>query len=280
MDLHNRLLDLIRHSDHPLTAGEVHRRIADAELSPTQVRTALEELSSWGQLSSFHGWGKAALFATKQPLDLCADALQQLVACAGKPLKTDALVKRLPRSLAPWAEEALGRLIVKGQAFYVPSKTGETLVQARQPRPTDALSKTQLKSLEAILAKVNAERKSPRSLDQLLAWLDDSTAATPTARPALSRELLAQWHALDSGRGCSTTVVPLVKTYAHYDKWIRGEGLEPDLAEFKNAIRSMYDDGHAILEPPERPGSLTDEERQLLVPVCIGPPGYAWSLVC
>jgi hypothetical protein len=277
MDFHQQLLHLLRSATAPVTAGEV-RRLLPEEHTQAQVRTGLEELASWGQVQSFHGWGKTTLFSLTPPLELCAAALAELLAASSRAQKMEGLSKRLPKSLAPWFEEALGRLIIKGQAFYVASRTGEQMVQARQPKPTDALNKTQLKSLESALVKVNALRKQPRHLDELLAWLNDSTVALATVRPEITVELLKDWFVKDSGKGSSCSLVPIVKTYERYVSWLKPTGIEPDIAEFKAALLCLYDEGGAILEPPERLGSLTDLERSLLVPVTIGPSASAWGM--
>jgi len=42
-------------------------------------------------------------------------------------------------------------------------------------------------------------------------------------------------------------------------------------------IETLYNDGQILLEPCERPQDLTEEERALLVPLALGPPGCFWS---
>lgn len=44
-------------------------------------------------------------------------------------------------------------------------------------------------------------------------------------------------------------------------------------------IERLYNEGVIWLEPCEYPQDLPEEERALLVPLAIGPPGFAWSWV-
>jgi hypothetical protein len=284
MDRHSAISDLLINTAAPLTAAEVREKVVVLpgmeSLTLAKVRTALEELASWGQVHGFQGYRKSTVYASRAPLDLCAASLLELVRL-GRPLPVASLPLRLPRWARPWTEEAVQRLVVRGEAFYATSARGQSMLQERAVRPSDALRAGQLGALTKILAAVNAQRRVPRGVEDLLAWLD-APATTETGGKAVGEptaELLRGWFAADSGRASSSSMVPVLKTWERYSSWAGEQGLEPSKEVLKKALAALYDDGVAILEPADRPGDLTALERELLVPLAFGPPGASWGIL-
>jgi hypothetical protein len=238
----------------------------------------LEELASWGQLQSYNGTGKTVYYSAKPPLDLCALALEQLVQ-KGKPLQVTKLKTLLPKPVRAWAEEATARLIVSGKAYYAKSPTGQTLLQEKPSQATDCLSKAQLTSLTKILEGVNKSRSTPRNLEDLLAWLNCPITPPRIEVAVPTADQLRQWYAADTKRSSSSVMVPLLKTWDRYCLWAKERGLEPRPDELRKGIAELYEAGEVILEPADRPGSLSELEKQLLVPLSMGPPGCAWGIL-
>lgn len=280
MSLSEPLLDLLKRQPAPLTAAQA------AKLLPGSVRTktvsaALEDLAQAGHVLSFTQ-GKAAAYSVHPPLDLCADALAAQVAALTTAAKPEALRRALPRSLQPWFDEALGRLIVQGRAHWLP-KGKVRLVQSHRARPSDLLTAAQRQSVQKMLTEANRHRPSPRSLEQFLVWLDggDEPVAAPAVAKGKARptaELLRQWYREDRVQS-SSSMVPIPDTFRRFESWAANQGQEADEAAFREALQELYDAGKAILEPCERPQDLPEEERRLQVPLTFGPPGYYWSPV-
>ena len=127
--------------------------------------------------------------------------------------------------------------------------------------------------------EANRHRRTPRLLEDLLAWLDaeaPQAAAEPGPAPEPTPHQLRQWHEADRAKS-SSAMIPIHHTWKHYETWATGQGLKADVVDFRQAMEAMYNAGSAMLEPHERPQDLPESERHLQVPLSLGPPGYYWS---
>lgn len=281
MDLPNVLLDLLNSAAEPLTIVQVKKKLP-GKVSPGAMATTLLELAEAGKLNAL-AIGKTTAYTARPPVDLCTEALAQrlpLLTQAAAPAKLKA---GLPASLRPWFDEALGRLIVRGQAWWVP-KGKSRLVQSRPVKFSDVASATMLNQLKKVLAEANRHRHEPRRLEDLLAWLESegqphATPAIPPPQPEAPEptvEQLRLWHETDRARS-STAMIPISQTWKHYEAWASGQGMRPDTVGFRQALESLYNSGAAMLEPHERPQDLPEHERGLQIPLSLGPPGFYWS---
>jgi hypothetical protein len=279
MDLPNTLLDLLQRAGEPQTAAQLARQLP-VKTPAKAVAAALEELAAAGQAIVFTQ-GKGSAYATHAPADLCAEALTQRVALITEGTAPAKLKAALPKALRPWFDEALGRLIVQGAAFWLP-KGKSRLVLPRPVRPSDVLPAAALGQLKKLLAIANRHRGEPRSLAGLLAWLDGDTAPAaaepppPVIAAQLTPELLRQWYQTDRARS-SSAMIPIPHTWKRYESWASTMGMRADIVDFRQALETLYNSGSAMLEPCERPQDLPEDERHLQVPLSIGPPGYYWS---
>ena len=134
--------------------------------------------------------------------------------------------------------------------------------------------------LKKLLAEANRHRRQPRTIEELLAWLDADTSAKSISEagpaPDPTPHQLRQWHEVDRAKS-STSMIPIPHTWKHYETWCTGQGLRPDIVGFRQVLEDMYNEGVASLEPHERPQELHESERQLQVSLSLGPPGYYWS---
>ena len=284
MDVPTTLFEILQTAQEPRTAAQLAKALS-GKVAPKAVTAALLQLAQAGKIQALT-LGKSTAYTSRPPLDLCAEALAlrlPLVKEATPPAKLKAV---LPKALQPWFDEALGRLVVFGLAYWMP--TGKArLVLPRPVRPSDLISSPALNQLKKMLAEANRYRREPRRLEDLLAWLDaadPSTAvATPGPKPvaaaqAPTNELLHQWYKADLAKS-STSMIPIPHTWKHYQAWASSHGQQADVSAFRQALEGLYNAGTAILEPHERPQSLPEEERRLQVPMSLGPPGYYWSLM-
>ena len=283
MDLPTSLFSLLQQASEPQTSTQLGKALP-MKASPRAVTAALMQMAQAGKVTAF-AQGKTTAYASRPPLDLCAESLALRLPLLQEAVAPAKLKSLLPKSLQPWFDEALGRLVVHGLAHWLP-KGKSRLVQARPVKPSDVLSAGARKQLEKVLAEVNRRRRQARQMKELLAWLDaDSAVATvPTAAsepgpaPEPTPTQLRNWYEADRSAS-STSMIPLPQTWQRYDSWASDRGWRADPADFKQAVQSMYEADEAMLEPHERPQDLPESERLLQVPLSVGPPGYYWCPV-
>lgn len=279
MDLPNVLLDLLNSATEPLTVIQVKKRLP-GKVSPGAMATTLLELAEAGKLNAL-AVGKTTAYTAKPPVDLCTEALAQRLPLLTQATPPAKLKTGLPASLRPWFDEALGRLIVRGQAWWVP-KGKSRLVQSRPARFSDVATPAMLNQLKKVLAEANRHRHEPRRMEDLIAWLETDSqtpVAIPTAPPEAPQptaQQLHHWHEMDRAKS-STAMIPVAQTWKHYEAWASGQGMRPDTVGFRQALESLYNSGSAMLEPHERPQDLPEHERGLQIPLSLGPPGFYWS---
>lgn len=284
MDLRTALLEAAQTAPEPLTAAQLKKR-ANLPAKPTALKGVLDDLAQAGRLHAFTS-GATTAYSAAHPQELAASALAEIASKLAGAASPASLKTQLPKSLRPWFDEALARLVVKGQLWWLIS--GKTRLLSRTPpRPSDLLSKTQTAALEKLLVQVNQSRQTPRTLAQLRAWLDDELptaeaaaakriVATPTA--GVTAEQLLEWYAADRARS-SSSMIPIPQTWRRYTAWAEANDLQPSPDNFRRMLKSLYDEGRVILEPCERPQDLPESERSLQVSMAFGPPGYYWSVL-
>ena len=280
MDVPTTLFEILQTASEPRTAAQLAKALP-GKVASKAVTAELLQLAQVGKIQALT-MGKSAAYTSRPPLDLCAEALALRLPLVKEATPPARLKAALPKTLQPWFDEALGRLVVFGLAYWLP-KGKARHVLPRPVRPSDLISSSALKQLKKVLADANRYRREPRRIEDLLAWLDaaapSATVATPkpvATAPALTSELLHQWYEADLAKS-STSMIPIPHTWKHYQAWSSSHGVQCEVSTFRQAIEALYNAGTAMLEPHERPQSLPEDERRLQVPMSLGPPGYYWS---
>lgn len=277
MDVPTTLFDLINAAAEPRTAVQLAKALP-GKVSSKTVASALNQLAGAGKIKAFTQ-GRTTAYATRPPLDLCTEALALCLTHQQEATPPAKLKAAVLKSLQPWFDEALGRLVVQGIAYWLPR--GKTrLVLPRPIRPSDLLSSNALNQFKKLLAEANRHRRQPRRIEDLLAWLDAEgnapRIAAPATAPAPTATQLRQWYNADLAQS-STSMIPIPFTWKHYESWAATHDQQADAETFRHALEALYNEGAAMLEPHERPQSLPESERLLQVPMSLGPPGYYWS---
>ncbi|WP_395749138.1 hypothetical protein [Prosthecobacter sp.] len=284
MTLEYAIQDALGRSTRPLKAAEIARLIkpsAGRAATPKAVLAALESLASAGVLHQI----SAGTTSKPQPLfsscSLEASAMALLkswVHASKKEQKAAKLQAKLPFGLQSSFESALAQLHAEGALFVMPG--GKRLVYARKPRPSEMLGAAQRRALQKTLDAVNGARSQPLSWDALIQWLDEESPPPPAASSAIipGEAELRVWYELDRIRS-STMMIPIPRTFARYRDWAAERGGVADCQVLRNLLEALYNNGLLLLEPCERPQDLPDNERALLVPMSLGPPGYSWCWV-
>jgi hypothetical protein len=283
MTLEQAILDSLSRSELPLKAGDVVKLVKSTvgrTATPKAVAAALEALTASGTLNRIVAGtlGKPqSLFTPHTPESAAAAFLKHGVHTAKKEQQAVKLKAKLPVGLQPLFESALGRLVTTGDAFVLPG--GKRLVYARKPQPSALLDATMRRSLQKALQTVNSVRTRPVTWNDMIAWLDAEPPAPPVETVMVPEEAeLRAWYDLDRLRS-STVMIPIPRTFARYQEWAAQRGGVADSQVLRSLIEMLYNNGHLLLEPCERPQDLPEHERALLVPMSLGPPGYSWCWI-
>ncbi len=278
-DLPSALLDLLNQSPLPLTLAELVKRIRAVmgakSAKKEMVLAALAGLTSVRALPMNPRKLAELSYTLHQDAAITAHLLEHWVRSAKKPLKLPDLRKKLAPVLQAQFDAAFESLVSQRRLFLLPKAV--PLVLATRPSARDLIDMAMLRRLRLLVQQVNAVRSSELTLEGLLEWLDGAPPVVVADSSAeLTPELLREWYEADARRS-STRMVPLPQTWAQYSAWTAAHAQVPDLQRFRSMIERLYNEGQIWLEPCEYPQDLPEEERALLVPLAIGPPGFAWS---
>ncbi|MDB6003084.1 MAG: hypothetical protein JWR15_71 [Prosthecobacter sp.] len=279
MTLEHAINDALSRSELPLKAADIVKLIKPAvgrAATPKAVAATLESLTSAGTLHRIVG--KPQPLFTPHSLESVTSALLKHQVHSSKKEQPAANLKaQLPAALHPHFESSLAQLHAQGAAFVLLGS--KRLVYARKPRPSELLGAAQRRSLQKTLDAVNSARAQPATLDDFIAWLDEASPAPPTESVITPSEAeLRAWYDLDRIRS-STMMIPIPRTFARYQAWAAERGGLADSQVLRSLLETLYNNGHLLLEPCERPQDLPDHERALLVPMSLGPPGYSWCWI-
>ncbi len=284
MTLEQAILDALSRSELPLKAGDIAKLVKPSvgrTATPKAVSASLEALSAAGTLNRIVAGTLSrpqSLFTPHIPEAAAAAFLKQGVHSAKKEQQAVKLKAKLPVGLQPLFEFALSQLVAAGDAFVLPG--AKRLVYARRPQPSELLDDTIQRSLQKALQTVNSVRSQPVTWEDLVAWLDSAPPAPPVESAVIApgESDLRSWYDLDRLRS-STMMIPIPQTFARYQAWATERGGVADSQVLRSLIETLYNNGHLLLEPCERPQDLPDHERALLVPMSLGPPGYSWCWI-
>ncbi len=289
MDLLTSIYEVVAAAAEPMLAAEVLRAVqpqTTPKLKPKDINTALAALVEGARIIGIKGLRKGSAgvcYTTRKPLDLASEALATVVSALPAAVSLTKLKALSSKPLRAWFDEALGRLIVQGGAYYL-SKGKTRLVQSRPPKPSDILAGPALVTLQKVLEQANRLRRTSRTIAELLSWLDEETQEPihiiprPTAKRGVTAEQLRAWYMADVATA-SSSMIPIQATFARYQVWAKSVGEGAEVEVFKRAMKELYDSGEVMLEPHERPHELPTEQRELQVPMAFGPPGFYWGLL-
>ncbi|OYW70814.1 MAG: hypothetical protein B7Z37_29570 [Verrucomicrobia bacterium 12-59-8] len=283
MTLEHAIHDALSRSDLPLKAADIAKLIKPAvgrAATPKAVASMLESLSAAGTLNRIAAGTSAKpqpLFTLHSPEAATSALLKHQVHASKKEQPAAKLKTKLPAALHPHFEASLAQLHTQGTAFVLPGS--KRLVYARRLRPSELLGAAQRRALQKTLDTVNSARAQPATLDDFIAWLDGVPPAPPTESVITPGEAeLRVWYDSDRLRS-STSMIPIPRTFAHYQAWAAERGGVADSQVLRSLLETLYNNGHLLLEPCERPQDLPNHERALLVPMSLGPPGYSWCWI-
>ena len=182
-------------------------------------------------------------------------------------------------------DEGLGRLIAAGHLYASATRGTTRRFQTAPPRPTDSLTAPQRKALDGVISRVNAIRRPPIRMDELLALLDGpgagvaSSASAPSAPApkALTLEMLMAFYAADLPRREGLRSMPIPWTWRRYADDAQRSGTGPDKRAFHRMLRDLAEAGRIALTRHDTPGRLGQDELDLLEQTPDGGIFYYWT---
>ncbi|MDZ4402868.1 hypothetical protein [Prosthecobacter sp.] len=284
MTLEHAIHEALNQAVLPLKASDITKLVkplVGRAATPKAVVAALESLVATGALNRIAAGtsGKPQpLFTPRSSESATAALLKQYVHLAKKEQPAAKLRTKLPEALLPHFEGALAQLVAAGDAFVLPG--AKRLVFARKPKPSELLDAAKRRALQKMLDAANSVRSQAATLADFITWLDGDCHAGLDSPPIKAvilpdEAILRSWYDLDRLRS-STMMIPIPQTFARYEAWAAELGGAADSQVLRSLIETLYNNGHLLLEPCERPQDLPEQESALLVPMSLGPPGYSW----
>lgn len=284
MTLEHAIQEALSQAVLPLKASDITKLVkpmAGRAATPKAVSAVLESLAATGALNRIAAGASnkpQPLFTSLSSESATASLLKQCVHAAKKEQPAAKLKTKLPAVLLPHFEEALAQLVSTGDSFVLPG--AKRLVCARKPKPSELLDAAKRRALQKILDAANSVRSQAATLADFITWLDEDRPAGLASPPIKAvivpdEAILRSWYDLDRLRS-STMMIPIPRTFARYEAWAAERGGAADSQVLRSLIETLYNNGHLLLEPCERPQDLPEQERALLVPMSLGPPGYSW----
>jgi len=282
------LLEVLGRSEAPLPLTTLGTRVrkAGVRLKNDALAEELEGLAREGRVfphpTSSRGKKPSPRYWHRSAADLVRRALAEALPRQAE--WTPSQLKRLvPKAYDGLVDEQVGGLIAEGRLFEGPPRGKTRRLQTEPPRPTQALTATQMKSLRSLLNRVNTVRRPALSLEELLGVLDGSPAgaAEPVrgAPPELNEALLRQLYEEDLPRRQGLRSMPIAWTWERYASLCNARSAIPSLSEFHALLRKLHSQSRVALAVHDVKASIPESERAVLPTRKDGWPYYYWTPV-
>jgi hypothetical protein len=281
-DRKKRILRFIRESHSPLSI----KQLSEVALgfSGKQAVGIIEgdvaNLKVSGQIFEFppDRAGRGPRFGLVSPADWLAARIIRLVNESGGRLTLKQVKGSLRQWETPYFDEAIGKAVKDERLFYLTVRYKYVL--SSRPTPFDYLLPRQVTALKEILERVNRRRKTALALVDMRAFLDGAGAsAVPTASASglPTEDLLAEWYRVDVPRRGGLTSIPISWTWDRYESWCLASGLQPNLGEFQEFMRTLRRNGKIQLIPHSMTQMLSERELELSLRSQSGEVLYYWK---
>jgi hypothetical protein len=265
----DRLVRVLSGSKKPLSARQLclslmnSIRVRDVH----EVQAVLTHLVDTGTVTEWppvKGY-KAPRYSLESPRAQTGARIVAYLRRSGK-LRTENQARQaLPRSLHPFFDEALGKLIAERQVFTLRKARAVYLVD-KAPMPSQILSAKQMKLLCELVDFLAPHRKPRLTLEMMLGFIDgvaEETSPRPPA-PRMTRELLEEWYRGDLPRLRGGLSVPIPWTWRRYRTWAEQNGHTADTAMFQATLKELAASRDVELIPHSRTEPIPQEEFDIL----------------
>ena len=222
-----------------------------------ELVAALEQLVTTGRAFHHPSSSRTTNAYGREPAQqLVARCLQQKLQ-AGGTFTLAQLRAAAPREYKELIAEGIDTLLQSGKLFEKPGG-GKTKAYTTTPLPATAvLTPAQRKALQTILTKLNAARRRPLELAELLEFLDGPAVSTAVAQPALTLEQLKEFYQLDLPARGGLSSMPIPMTWRRYFSASAGD---PDRDAFEHLLLESAAHGRIELTAHEWPATLAAED--------------------
>lgn len=189
------------------------------------------------------------------------------------------LHQRLPKAYHDLVDESIGRLLSAGRLFEGPAKGKTRKLSTRPPIPSEALGAAQIRSLRTILERVNALRRPPLRLDELVAFLDGrpSGPERPAHPSCITEDLLLRFYAEDLPRREGLKSMPIPWTWQRYVDYCKQAAGVPDRPAFHRLLADLSAAGRIALAVHDAPSRLSQEDLDVVERSPEGRIMYYWT---
>jgi hypothetical protein len=289
MDTHEALVGILARSDAPLPLSTLGTRVrkAGVRLTNDGLGDELDRLAREGRVfphpTSARGRKPSPRYWHRSAADFVRGALSE--ALPRQVEWTPSQLKRLvPKAYHGLLDEEVGALIAAGRLFEGPPKGKTRRLQTEPPRPTQALTATQVKSLRSVLTRINTVRRPALSLEELVAVLDGSAPAAPAGKasgtaPELDESLLRRLYDQDLPRRQGLRSMPIAWTWERYASLCAAGSATPSLSQFHALLRRLHAESRVALAVHDSGASIPESERAVLPTREDNRPYYYWTPV-
>jgi len=283
------LLDVLGQADAPLPLSTLGTRVRKAGLriKSDALADELERLAREGRVfphpTSARGKKPSARYWHRSAPDLVRRALAE--ALPRQVEWTPSQLRRLvPKAYQGLADEQVGSLIAEGRLFEGPPRGRTRRLQTEPPRPTQALSATQMKSLRSVLSRINTVRRPALAFEELVAVLDGNAPVAAPAQeggtgPVLNEALLRQLYDEDLSRRQGLRSMPIAWTWERYASLCAARSAPPNLSRFHALLRKLHAESRVALAVHDATASIPQSERAVLLTREDGRVYYYWTPV-
>jgi len=278
-----KVLDLLRKSDVPLTpqqvAGRVFGRTSDKRIR--EITGILNELKTCSHAFEFppERRGRRVRFGHVPPADWLGARIMGMLREAGGRLTLGQVRKNLRKWENGYFDEAIGKLVKEERLFSLTLKCKYFL--SSRPSPFDHLLQRQVSALREILERINRHRSGKLSLEGLKAFLNGAavTGVPPPVQDSgqPSEALLGEWYRKDLPKRGGLSSIPVSWTWAHYESWCLSVNARPDLGRFQDFMRDLHRAGKIEFIPHSMTQELPAREAELSLRGQHGEVLYYWK---
>ncbi len=205
-------------------------------------------------------------------------ALAQALAGSGE-WTEGRLRQRLPKAYHDLVDEAIGRLLSAGRLFEGPAKGKTRKLNTRPPVPSEALGAVQIRSLRTMLERINALRRPPLRLEELVAFLDGRLSGPdrPVHSGRITEELLLRFYTEDLPRREGLKSMPIPWTWRRYVDYCKRAAAVPDRPGFHRLLNELSAAGRVALAVHDAPSRLSQEDLEAAERTPEGRVVYYWT---
>jgi hypothetical protein len=264
-------------------------RKGGAKLKNEQLRAILERLVSQGRAHrhpSRRTRNASPVYWRRSAEEYVEEAVRG--ALARKAEWTESQLRGIvTRAYLGLVDECVGRMLSRGELFEAPARGRTRRLRISPPRPREALTPAQGRSLRTILTRVNTLRRPALPYEDLMRFLDgtlEEEADTASRGRRRSRQPIAPTESLllrlygeDLPRREGLRSMPIPWTWRRYAAHCDEAGGVPDAEGFHRLLLELAQAGRIAVGVHDKPSNVPPDELAVLRRDAEGRLPYYWT---